>query len=266
MKKTLLSLLLLIPFCLLRAQAPVVDKWQLFIEYAGLSNEDLHQTCPHFPDMSKFDFKNEENIKDFTEKRLKWQTKYPEEVNAFLQMDRVKNLNPSWVDLGLKKEGEDIQKFEHGYYNWFKASGLTVAQLQSFAPHFPTNITDGTVEQQEKIYDEAVQDWMRIFISEYEAFLNNPALTKLNKYYDEKVSIEANDEDAYKRLQPTSEQPNVQDFQSNNPELDKARFEAYLKAWYYRYSPDEYYQIYEPQNYDKYQEYKQYKEEHPNDK
>jgi len=231
-----------------------VDKWYELIQYAGIAAEDLKPICPHFPDMTKYGYEKN-NMQDFTQKRMNWMQKFPQEVQAFLDMPRIKKLNPSLVDLGLKKEGEETKQFEHPYWSWLQAAKLSESELKQVAPHFPKPMKSGNIDADISIYDLAINDWQRLFPKEMVALFNHPKMVAASGgFANGKFATNAPaDADAYKSLVLANNyKPTPEQFTSGNPELDKIRFEMYLKKWYDVYDRMEFYRIYKPSEYEAY--------------
>lgn len=228
------------------------DKWLALLRYANLKHQEVKTACPHFP---YFDYKT--NDDEFSELRLNWQNKYAKEVNQFLSIDKIKNLNPSLVDLGLKKLGEDnvTPIFENTYWSMFLKSNLSKQALQAFAPHFPFPKITNDVNQDKILYDQVFTDFTMLFPTEFIAFMNNSEVRKGSKIYGETFTMDLSMQgDAFKTMyiDKVENKPVFANFESGNPALDKARYEATLKNWYFTYYRKDYYTIYDPNGYDAY--------------
>ena len=254
MKRNLL-LLILLSFCgtyLFAIGNDPVDKWLALVRYANLKHEEVKTACPHFP---YFDFKTSDE--SFTNLRLNWQNKFSKEVTAFLAIEKIKKLNPSLVDLGIKKLGEDnpSMTFEYTYWTLFLNSGLTKQELQTFAPHFPFPKITSNVEQDKFLYDRVFTDFTMLFPTEFIAFMNNKQVRLGSKIYGDVFTMDLSmQSDAFKTMyiDKVENKPQFINFDSGNPELDKARYEATLKNWYFTFYRKDYYTIYDPAGYDAY--------------
>ena len=227
---------------------PLFSKWKSLIAYSKLPQEVIKNTCPHF----------NENV-DL------WIANYPAEVKAFLALPAIKKLNPSLVDLGIKKEGvEEKKTFSHPFLKWVEGSGLAPSELKALAPHFPKPQVTEDIALSYSNYEKVLMDWMVIYATEYEKLINSPKLVKSNKYYTgyQKINSPVADS-SWRVLTPTNIQPTKDQFQSGNEALDAKRFEQYTRAWYFRYNKVEYFRIYEP---DKLEKYLKEKEMEENDK
>lgn len=219
------------------AENPLYSTWKSLISFSKLSPEIVKKNCPHF----------NENVQ-------RWITSYPSEVNAFLNLPAIKKLNPSLVDLGLKKEAEEAPRtFGNPFLKWVNGSGITPIEMKTVAPHFPNPKITADVALSEKQYEAVLADWMVIYAIEYEHLINNPKLVKSNKYYTgyQKINSPVADS-SWKVLSPSTVQPSREQFDSGNEALDAKRFEQYTRAWYFRYNKIEYFRIYEPSKADKY--------------
>ena len=101
------------------------------------------------------------------------------------------------------------------------------------------------------LFETVLQDWMRLFPQEYEAFLNHEKLVALNPYYEGHIDInvkEGTPRFTYMRVTRLNK-PVMEDYESGNPDLDKERFELALEHWYFRYQPDLYVKLYEVEDY-----------------
>lgn len=228
------------------------DRWLALIDYAGLKHENIKAAAPHFP---KTDISNEKQYADFKEKLSQWKQKYAKEVEAFLAIPEIKKINPSRVHLGLQ-EAIEIRKFENSYWQWINAAGLSINDVRTFAPHFPQPKITSDLTRSEKIYDAVLQDWMKLYPAELEAFLNHPQLISQNKYY-QPIKIDVPVTEQFVLIEVNENFPQKNDFDSGNSELDNQRFELAVKHWYFKYKPDEYVTRYNVTNYHKNVEQKQ---------
>ncbi len=258
MKKYCLFLVVLIGLSYSNIQAGE-DKWVALIRYAGVEPAQIEKVCQHFPSIDKYIPGKEE---EFTEKRIKWMEKYPLEVELFLKMDGIKKLNPSLSDLGIQAEGTERNVFEHPYWNWVQASGITKDELNSVSAHFPLPKHSSDIQKDILIYDAAVSDWMRLFPVELRALMNHPKLLSVNRGMTKGFDLVAPEgTDAFRSLiLENNAKPEISQFDSGNPELDKIRYEMYVKAWFYQFDKLEFYKQYQP---DQYEEYKQAIETNP---
>ena len=250
--KRLFTIIAICMLSIFAKSANTIDKWFELIQYAGLSQDEVKTACPHFPNFADY---NSNTMIDFTEKRELWMKKHSEEITAFLALAKIKKLNPSMVDLGLKKEGEELSPtFENGFWNWYLASKVSPETLKSFAPHFPFPNNTSDIAKDEKIYGLAVEDWTKLFIREYEAFINYPALKALSNDPSYMMKLEGPEgTEAFKLLRLASDvKPVFENYDSGNPALDKVRFDLYTMKWYAQYATEDYYKIYIPTEYDNY--------------
>ncbi|MFN8309055.1 MAG: hypothetical protein U0T73_03755 [Chitinophagales bacterium] len=222
------------------------DKWIALIEFASISSQQMHKAAPHFPAYTNL---NEAQQNAFQAQRKVWVTAFPNEVKAFLALPAVKQLNPSLVDLELKKENQEGPRvFSNPFKKWVDRSGLTDKELKSLAPHFPQQLQGVTLDEAEKQYSSALSDWMILYTKEYESLINHPKLTASNKNYNGYVTIESYATDsAYLILEPAAAEPQRADFNSGNQAFDDLRFQQYKKAWYYRNYKVKYFELYEPE-------------------
>lgn len=229
------------------------DKWYELIRYAGISAEDMNHTCAHFPDMDKYSAEKK-NMDDFTRKRSAWMEKYPNEVQAFLSLPRIQKLNPSLVDLGLKKEGQEILRFEHPYWNWVQASKFTDDEMKTVAAHFPKPLNSGNIAADEVIYESAIQDWMRLFPGEMKDLLTHPKMVATSHGASKEFKIYSPEgSEAFLVLKLANNyKPERDQYQSGNPELDQVRYDMYLKRWFYEYDRMEFYRVYKPEQFEDY--------------
>lgn len=228
------------------------DRWLALIDYAGLKHESIKAAAPHFPTT---DIKNEKQYADFKEKLAHWKSKHGKEVEAFLTIPEIKKLNPSRVHLGLQ-EAKEERKFENSYWQWIIAAGLSINDVRTFAPHFPEPKITSDLARSEKIYDAVLQDWMKLYPAELEAFLNHPQLVSQNKYY-QPIKIEVPVTEQFVLIEVGEHFPQKTDFDSGNENLDSLRYELAVKHWYFKYQPDEYVTRYNITNYHKNVEQKQ---------
>ena len=221
------------------------DRWVTLIQYAQLSSSLVKKTCPHFPAYT--DLKTENALQQFQQLRSQWIISYPTEVAAFLKLPAIVKLNPSLVDLDLKKEGEEVSKFGHPVYNWVTKSTITNAELNLLAPHFPQPNAMLPLALQLPTYEAAINDWMLLFDAEYYALYNHPKLTVSNPYYKKTESF-ASPQKTFLRVKTTVIKPTPALFESGNKALDEARYQAYLRKWTLENDAESYYKIYEPEN------------------
>jgi|694.fasta_scaffold11829_12 hypothetical protein len=254
MKRSLLLLSFLLSFsAIIFAQSNTVpDKWLALVNYANLKYSEVKTQCPHFP----FYDINTKDV-DFTSLRQAWQNKYSKEVSAFLAIPKIKNLNPSLVDLEIKKLGEEntTVKFEHTYWNMFLKSGLSADEISKFAPHFPFPKNTNDINSDVILYDKVFTDFTVLFPKEFIAFMNNEKVRTGSKIYGEAFNMDlAYEGDAYKSMyiEKVENKPERTNFDSGNPLLDQARYDATLKNWYFTYYRKDYYKIYDPSGYDAY--------------
>lgn len=219
------------------------DRWLALIDYAQIKPEMLRNAAPHFP---KSSINNETEYKAFTEKLASWKKRYNKEVEAFLALPEIKKLNPSLVHLGLQ-EAVETPRFENSYWQWISAAKLTASELNSLAPHLPVADVDAKdLALSQKNYEYALQDWMLLFPKEAEQLFNHPAM-KAHAVSKEPVTITAPAEgDAYLYVNVSETKPERSYFKSGNTELDNARYNTYLKAWYHRFHEEDFYKIYYP--------------------
>lgn len=233
-------------------QETVTDKWLAFVRYANLEHNQIKPYCAHFP---SYDYSTKDA--DFTARRTKWMQSYPKEVEAFLTIPKVKQFNPSMVDLGLKKLGEDntTVKFEHTYWNMFLRSGLSKEQLMAFAPHFPFPLNTSDIQGNIIVYDKAFTDFTILFPAEFVAFMNHEEVRKGSKIYSPPFTMDlAYTADAFKSMtiEKVEDKPTPEKYASGNALLDKARYDAALKNWYFTFYRKDYYLLYDPSGYDAY--------------
>ncbi|MFN8278120.1 MAG: hypothetical protein U0T84_11610 [Chitinophagales bacterium] len=228
------------------------DRWIALIQFARLEAAQLHKAAPHFPTYTTV--KTDNQMLQFAAQRKAWMVAFPNEVGAFLKLEAIQKLNPSLVDLGLKKENEEAPKaFSNPFMKWIERSGMSQAELSAVAPHFPKVNPVVAVAVAENQFAAALSDWMVLYVKEYEAILNHPKLTASNPYYREYITVQSYSTDsAYLVFEPGKVEPQPQAFQSGNPSLDQVRYEQYLKAWYYRYYKVGYFKKYDPEHLDGY--------------
>ncbi len=222
------------------------DRWLALIDFAQLKAEAIQNAAPHFP---KTEVKDEKSYQQFTEKLAQWKKKHSAEVEAFLSLPEIKKLNPSRVHLGLQQAVEP-RKFENSYWQWITAAGLSASDIKAVAPNFPQPRITADLTQSERIYEAALQDWMKLFPKENEAVLNHPVLITLKKSH-EPVFIDASTAEAFTLMEITEQQPLRSDYDSGNKALDDVRYEMALKHWYFKFRTEEYLVKYNVQEYHK---------------
>lgn len=220
--------------------------WQKLLDYADLDAETVRAACPNFP--------AEEPADDFEQRAARWSTDFPDEVDAFFALPAVDRLNVVRSQFGVETDDRRRARvFDHPYLQWIRAAGLTVKDVRAFAPHVPRPDVTGDATGDYRRFERALEDWMTLFPGEVEAMMNYPELVRLNPSYASYITIDnPAGEDAFYLLNPSSEKPVEADFDSGNPDLDRVRYEMYLKAWYYTFDTEEFYRIYEPDALDAY--------------
>jgi hypothetical protein len=132
---------------------------------------------------------------------------------------------------------QQINKFEHSFWEWVQGSKISENKLDEIAPHFPI---PSNYEYNVIRYDQAIQKWQKLYCFEYEKLINTPELVKLNPYYDGYIDIIQMPyfilplESSIKPVKPSS-------FQNFEEEL---HYELQLQAWYFVFAPNDFYRIY----------------------
>lgn len=83
----------------------------------------------------------------------------------------------------------DAPPFEHSWWQWYEASGITAQRMAEIAPNFPHPALTGDLDRDLRSYNNALLRWTYLYPHEYEAFVNAPELTALNPYYSEYVTL-----------------------------------------------------------------------------
>ena len=230
------------------AQENLTLKWSKFIESCQLNSNEIKRCCPSFP-LELDDLEKPYHDNQLDSNIFNWIENYPNEIQAFLDLEKVLGKNPALGHLGIAV-GEDTLKFENSYLQWIAAGGISNLELSVIAPHFPKPRYDGRPEVDGEIYERALHDWMKIFSNELQKLLNHKKLKKLNPYFSEKSVIKTCEEcEKFTFISVSKQRPVFSDFDSGNPELDNERFELATKHWYFRYSPGEFVKIYKVENF-----------------
>lgn len=250
-----LSLILLASQLLYAGEQIQNDKWLALLRYANIQFDEVKKQCPHFPFYDA-------NTKDETFRivRSEWQAKYGKEVTSFLAIDKIKKLNPSLVDLEIKKLGEESpRKFENSYWNWVEASAISRASLTALAPHFPIPVVTEDLDNAEAIYQSAIEDWMILFPQEVSKLFNNEALVKLNPYHNSNPNYKVVESKlSFLALKTPTSLPTAISYYSGNELLDQARVLAYSKKWYWEQDRKSYYELYDPAGLAEYSKHLEY--------
>lgn len=239
----LLSFVLFFNHLLFATGAQEPDKWLALVRYANIGFQEIKTVCPHFP---FFDAKT--TNEEFAPQRLNWQSKFKKEVQAFLAIGKIQKINPSLVDLEIKKLGEETpQKFENSYWNWVEASKIDRSKLLNVAPHFPIPVVTEDIANAEKIYHSAIDDWMVLFPSEVTSLFGQAELVKLNPNHNSNPNYKVSDGKlAFLSLKTPDAIPTDLSYASGNNLLDAARLEAYSKKYYWEFDRATYYNKFDP--------------------
>jgi hypothetical protein len=189
----------------------------------------------------------------FNEKRTQWMQWEVDEVKAFLDLPEIRRQNILNSELGLDPRIYPDKIFPDPYWQFYRSSGITMDDLDRFAPHFPHPKSEApdSVSAAQKVYKAAFDDWTRLFPGEYSAFMNDPRIASHMGRQGKPFFVPITDSSTiYLSLDLKSkEKPKEKDFASDNILLDRVRYDSYLKKWYWDYDKDGFYRTYKPDEY-----------------
>lgn len=215
-------------------QQTTVQQWRSLMQASQVSFETIYKTSPHFPVIEKY---SEDAA--FSEAVKEWQKKYPAEEQAFWKIEGIQKANPSAFYLGLS-DGTKPDVFESSIWEWVTNSKITDARLNELAAHFPKPVLTGKAKEDTKVYETALDAWIKLYPLEYERLFNAPELTALNPYYTgyfKPVQIPA-----FLSI-PLHETKPVREAYSNTPNGELS-YQLSIRAWLFVFEPQTFAALY----------------------
>ncbi|MFN8278119.1 MAG: hypothetical protein U0T84_11605 [Chitinophagales bacterium] len=231
------------------------DNWINLIAASGMAPAKFRLLCPNFPKYEN-GFSSEQDYKNFVKARYEWFKSSPSELTNFMHSPEIAAINPAPGDLGLDEKLYREELLPDPLWQRLKYAYISEKELHSFAPHFPKWWNTGDTTRDLRNFQRAAADWKILYAQEWANFNNHPKLHPSSglKPDQKYTTVLVPAADLFRQLpKQTGAIPQEIDFRSGNAELDRLRYETYLKKWYFDNQPQSYYRLYEPNRLIEYQ-------------